>query len=367
MVPRSLVPALSVLILALFPAVAQADPWQITSTPKDPVAGEVVAFNATRDNGGGDPASLVWDFGDGSPTATGQNATHTYATAGHYTVTLSTPVGDGTFTPEATSELDVGPAPPPPNNPPSAGFTFSPPGPLVGENVLFTGGSDPDGDPLTYAWDFGDSTTSSEAQPTHAYAAAGPYTVSLTVTDGRGGFASTSQSVAVSPKPEPPPGGGGGGTGGGGTGFDSRGTGGGTAGGGGATGGGTTGGGGTHRTALPRMMRPLPIVRIAGLILGRGARVRLLSLVAPVGVHVVVRCRGRGCPARRLARTTTRRVVRFRRFERLLPAGVTLEFFVRRAGRIGKYSRIRIRAGRPPLRVDRCLVPGRPRPVRCPS
>ena len=115
------------------------------------------------------------------------------------------------------------------------------------------------------------------------------------------------------------------------------------------------------------MLRPRPVVRIAGLLLARGARVRLLSLVAPVGVKVLVRCHGRGCPARRLARTTRTRVVRFHRFERVLRAGVTLEFFVRRAGRIGKYSRIRIRAGRPPLRLDRCLIPGRSRPVRCPS
>ena len=36
---------------------------------------------------------------------------------------------------------------------------------------------------VTYAWDFGDGTTSTEASPTHTYAAPGFYTVSLTVTD----------------------------------------------------------------------------------------------------------------------------------------------------------------------------------------
>jgi hypothetical protein len=38
---------------------------------------------------------------------------------------------------------------------------------------------------------------------------------------------------------------------------------------------------------------------------------------------------------------------------------------VRQAGKIGKYTRFLIRAGKPPARIDRCLIPGRRRPVRC--
>jgi hypothetical protein len=255
------------------------------------------------------------------------------------------------------------------NTPPVAAFTFSPPDPVAGAPVLFSGaGTDPDGDPITsWSWNFGDNSSSTDQNPSHSYAAAGEYPVSLVVTDSHGASSLPSvNTVLVQPAATGSGGGGGtgggtGGTGGAGTGFDLGGTSGGTA------GGGTTGGGGTRRTAVPRRMRPFPVVRIAGVILARGARVRLLALVAPVGVNVRIRCRGRGCPVRSLARTTARRFVRFHRFERVLPAGVTLEFFVRRPGRIGKYSRIRIRADRPPLRVDRCLVPGRLRPVRCPS
>ena len=81
---------------------------------------------------------------------------------------------------------------------------------------------------------------------------------------------------------------------------------------------------------------------------------------------VRVRCSGKGCPAATIARTSATRLVRFRRFERKLRAGVRLELFVRKAGRIGKYTRFLIRAGKPPARMDRCLMPGKRRPVRCP-
>ena len=47
-----------------------------------------------------------------------------------------------------------------------------------------TGSSDPDGDPLTYRWDFGDENTDTGEAPCHIYAEAGIYDVCLTVNDG---------------------------------------------------------------------------------------------------------------------------------------------------------------------------------------
>ncbi len=47
-----------------------------------------------------------------------------------------------------------------------------------------SGSHDPDGDPLTYAWDFGDGGTTTEAMPAHSYAEAWVYDVCLTVNDG---------------------------------------------------------------------------------------------------------------------------------------------------------------------------------------
>ena len=40
--------------------------------------------------------------------------------------------------------------------------------------------------PLTYLWDFGDGTTSTDADPLHTYDDAGTYDVGLTVTNGYG-------------------------------------------------------------------------------------------------------------------------------------------------------------------------------------
>lgn len=56
---------------------------------------------------------------------------------------------------------------------------------ITGVQVSFfsTGSSDSDGSISAYLWDFGDGATSSLVNPTHAYASAGSYTVSLTVTD----------------------------------------------------------------------------------------------------------------------------------------------------------------------------------------
>ena len=61
-----------------------------------------------------------------------------------------------------------------------------------------TASADPDGFIVDYAWDFGDGSGSSLAVDSHLYAAAGSFTVALTVTDDQGATASTSRLVSVS-------------------------------------------------------------------------------------------------------------------------------------------------------------------------
>ena len=65
-------------------------------------------------------------------------------------------------------------------------------------NVAFSssGSSDPEGQPLTYSWNFGDGGTSTAANPSHTYASPGTYQARLTVSDGVNN--STSTPIAIS-------------------------------------------------------------------------------------------------------------------------------------------------------------------------
>ncbi|WSJ90915.1 PQQ-dependent sugar dehydrogenase [Streptomyces sp. NBC_01304] len=60
-----------------------------------------------------------------------------------------------------------------------------------------TGSSDPDGDPVTYAWKFGDGAISSAANPSHTYTTNGQYTATLTVSDNTGKSGSASVQITV--------------------------------------------------------------------------------------------------------------------------------------------------------------------------
>ncbi|MCB9810813.1 MAG: PQQ-dependent sugar dehydrogenase [Candidatus Nomurabacteria bacterium] len=59
------------------------------------------------------------------------------------------------------------------------------------------GTADPDGDAITYAWDFGDGSTSTEANPTHIYNSNGSYLASVTVTDTFGAVAAKSITITA--------------------------------------------------------------------------------------------------------------------------------------------------------------------------
>ena len=115
----------------------------------------------------------------------------------------------------------------------------------------------------------------------------------------------------------------------------------------------------------PQLLDPFPIVRIRGSLTADGARVTLLTVRAPRGARISVRCRGVDCPRRRLAVASA--LTRLRPFERVLHAGTRLDIKVLRPGWIGKWSIITIRRGAPPSRSDRCLYPGGRSPVRCPA
>ncbi len=68
-------------------------------------------------------------------------------------------------------------------NPPVAAFSGTPTTILEGQSVTFTDASQ---NPASWAWNFGDSQTSTVQNPVHVYSTAGVYTVTLTVSNGLG-------------------------------------------------------------------------------------------------------------------------------------------------------------------------------------
>jgi hypothetical protein len=213
-----------------------------------------------------------------------------------------------------------------------------PPAPVPGQPVILVSSSyDPDGFISAYDWDldgngvFGDATGSSVATTFGV----GRRSIGLRVTDDNGASTATIVSIDV--------------------------------------------GGSLAGSSAVRILSPFPIVRVTGIVRKRGIRLRLLSVSAPVGSTVNVRCKGRGCPFKRQSRVVKSQVrsaaglapstglVRIRRFKRkLLRVGATVRVFVTRSDAIGKYTRLRIRAGRSPARVDRCVTPGLV-PLPCPT
>ncbi|MCU0463564.1 MAG: PKD domain-containing protein [Anaerolineae bacterium] len=126
----------------------------------------------------------LWDFGDGN-TSADQNPTHVYAAANEYNVTLTVRNAGGENTTNQT--VSVREALPPA---PTAGFTFTVTDLSVAFQDLSTGATE-------WAWDFGDGSTSADQNPTHVYAAANNYNVTLTVRNA-GGESTTNQTVSVS-------------------------------------------------------------------------------------------------------------------------------------------------------------------------
>ena len=122
-----------------------------------------------------DPDEWNWNFGDGS-TSTEQNPVHVFNGEGTYGVTLVATNDDGSSDPKSMN-IKVNRVP----TPPVVNFTAKQTGPLT---IQFNDASS--NSPNEWNWDFGDGSTSTDANPVHVYAAAGAYTVNLSVSNADG-------------------------------------------------------------------------------------------------------------------------------------------------------------------------------------
>jgi PKD repeat protein len=151
---------------------------------------QVVTFTDTS-SGGSPGYTYAWDFGDSS-TSTEANPTHSYASPGNNTVSLTvTDSLGGSDTETETNYITVYAAL-------VAGASTDIDEVVVGQTVTFNSGATVGGKPgYTYTWDFGDSNTSTEANPSYSYAASGTHNVTLTVTDSLGNTDDITVSVTV--------------------------------------------------------------------------------------------------------------------------------------------------------------------------
>ena len=133
--------------------------------------GVAATGTATTTDLAADTVTVTWDFGDGTPTATGATFSHTYASLGNYIVTATAADEDGGSR-NATFQVNYRNLAP---LPVIAATTSAAEGSVV---TLTATAADPGGDSFEVEWDFGDGSPSATGlSVTHTYADDNTYTV----------------------------------------------------------------------------------------------------------------------------------------------------------------------------------------------
>lgn len=144
-------------------------------------AGESINFTDLSTSPGG-VVSWVWDFGDGN-SSTLQNPSHSYTTAGTYTVILTANNGSTSVDEVKANYIVVNPLP-------QASFNLSSPPCTLPANVSITNVLPSSG--VSYQWDFGNGQTSNVQNPTpQNYSTEGTYNVELVVVNTTTGCANS--------------------------------------------------------------------------------------------------------------------------------------------------------------------------------
>ncbi|MBF0483439.1 MAG: PKD domain-containing protein [Candidatus Omnitrophica bacterium] len=165
-------------------------------------SGSPAQFEASANDADGGNLEYYWSFGDGEISKGVSKIAHKYAQGGSYRATVIVDDSKGTNCSTATAEAQVRV-----NTPPIADA-----GPnnacCVGKETDFnaSASSDPDGDHLTYVWDFGDGTKAYGPTVKHTFIKSGKYNVNVTVDDNSGTPCSKSSTgfvAEVNAKPVP--------------------------------------------------------------------------------------------------------------------------------------------------------------------
>jgi PKD repeat protein len=288
---------------------AYAQGASFSYSPAQPLTGETITFTS-----GTGPANVTWDL-DGDnlcDDGMGSPLLGSFPTAGRFPVTICL---GGLDPSQQTRTITVL------NRPPVPTFDWAPKPPVARELVTLTSTSvDPDGPIVAQVWDLDGDGAFDDATGETAksfWRRAGTYPVSLQVTDRDGATAVATMSVVVEKRP-------------------------------------------------PGVFSQSPLIRFLAQPTATGARLAQVSVTAPKGANVGVRCKGGNCPYKRKRFTSKGKRVFLRKLGRTYAAGTVIELRVTKSETIGKFTRLRIRAGREPARLDRCLRPGRPnKPIQC--
>ena len=136
-----------------------------------------------------------WDFGDGSK-GKGAKVNHTFSKSGRFKVKLSVTDDSGSKCPSSIDECIITV-----NTPPIAvaGQDQQTYYGGVHDNVYFdaSASSDPDKNPLTYRWSFGDGSYAKGPRVSHKYSKPGRFVVKLTVDDGTGTLCSKNSDELI--------------------------------------------------------------------------------------------------------------------------------------------------------------------------